>query len=223
MGWKDWDRTNKVVVAACGVVALAVIVTFAVLVLRPKEAKPTLPPTGPTPTRTSASVAPTPTFQCTTATGPDCTKDLADKEKARDAAYAQAEQNYLKVEKAIEGAYQDGGIANENELPPDLVALVDKEQRQDLYQELKDMNDVGWYMSGKTKVDFKRSKENPEWPTNSIILESCIDTSRVATIDRNTDEIVKNGTFESAKPEMRLIDGTWMLYDYGYVGEVKSC
>ncbi|MFX4272973.1 hypothetical protein ACQBAR_07305 [Propionibacteriaceae bacterium Y1685] len=184
MGWKDWDRTNKVIVSVCAVVVVAVIATFAVLALRPNQTTPPTPPSTPGTSRTSETPtpSPSPTYECTTASGSECTKDLAEKEAARDKAYADAEARYRQYHDERVKLLRSGG--QYDGLPKVFNELTNKSTFDSLNVESFTMASEGWHAEGPTYLkNVSPAPTSPEWPSGKVLLQLCRDESSFNYLD----------------------------------------
>ncbi|MFX4273706.1 hypothetical protein ACQBAR_03760 [Propionibacteriaceae bacterium Y1685] len=217
MAWKDWDRTNKVVVSVCAVVVVAILITFAVLALRPKEQTPPVPPGS----DSTAPPAPSPTYECTTASGPDCTKDLAEKEAARDKAYADSEAVYREFEAELDKAYNKGGSGG---IPDSLGRLVGPEMRPVVEDALKELRDEKVITTGSSTVHVAVDDGNDEWPDGRILLKSCVDNTSVTYRDRDSNEPLDNGVREVAHVVMTQSEDSWVVSEKVFEEEEpKAC
>ncbi|MFX4273646.1 hypothetical protein ACQBAR_04060 [Propionibacteriaceae bacterium Y1685] len=219
MGWKDWDRTNKVIVSVCAVVVVTVI-AFAVLALRPNE---TTPPTPPPPPGSSQSETPTPspspTYECTTATGSKCTKDLAEKEDARDQAYADAEKTYREFQELLIEAMKRGGDDEPSEALKERSSPEMQKLARETFKRLKDQEVT--YV-GFVDITVRHSKDNPEWPTDTIVFDACLDGSELFALKGKAKEPAGHGSISKATATMRRTSGEWKLVD-NHEKKVDKC
>ncbi|MGD7788517.1 hypothetical protein ACQCX2_09360 [Propionibacteriaceae bacterium Y1700] len=222
MGWKDWDRTNKVIVSVCAVIVVAVIAAFAGLALRPKE---TTPPTPPTPSETShpketPTPSPTPTYECTTATGSECTKDLAEKEAARDQAYADAEKTYREFQALLFEAMKRGGDDNLSDALKERSDPEIQKVARETFKRLKDQEIT--YVGDATITYVRHSKDNPEWPTDTIVFNVCLDGSELFALKGKEKEPAGHGSISKATATMQRTSGKWKLVD-NHEKKVDKC
>ncbi|MFX4271349.1 hypothetical protein ACQBAR_12135 [Propionibacteriaceae bacterium Y1685] len=216
MAWKDWDRTNKVIVAICTIVAIGVLATFGVIAFRPK--------TGPTPTppRSESSSSPSPTYQCTTASGPECTKDLAEKEAARDKAYADSEAALRSYYREYVRVQSDGGITGTS-LPKELASTVHPDYQKTVAEGLKLVHDNNFIYTGSSSIaKLGSAKSTPDWPTDMITFDVCLDSTDLFTLDKKSREFIQRGTIAQGQAQLRIHDGDWKISHLNYK-EVKSC
>ncbi|MDN5725548.1 MAG: hypothetical protein L0G99_06385 [Propionibacteriales bacterium] len=225
MGWNDWDRTNKVVVSICAVVALAVIATFAVLAFGPKKQTPANPPLPPPtaatrPSSESPTPSPSPTYQCTTASGPDCTKDLADKEAARDKAYADAESTYRTYYTLLVDEWRKGGG---NRLPENLKRIANDEVQAAMLNSIKNVKAEGYRFTGTLKFGKTvPSKDSPEWPKGIVVIDSCVDGRGLRILRAKDGSYKSKGSVVVTTARLEKIGGTWKITKH-LERSVKSC
>ncbi|MDN5725621.1 MAG: hypothetical protein L0G99_06770 [Propionibacteriales bacterium] len=218
MAWKDWDRTNKVVVSVCTVVAIAVLATFAVIVVRPKPAQPQMPPDTAGPT---SAVSPTPSYQCTTASGPECTKELADKEAARAKVYADSEK-VLRTYFAERAKADRAGGAQGN-LPPELSKVVTEKQKKTELEWLEATKLQNLRYVGEMKLSNVRPDSNaPEWPSDALDYRVCVDSRNFNGIDVDSGDYVRSGILADAVVSIRVESKVWKVSSLRSK-EVKSC
>lgn len=221
MGWKDWDRTNKVIVSVCAVVVVAVIATFAVLALRPNETTPPTPPPSPGTSQFSETPtpSPSPTYECTTATGSECTRDLAEKEAARDKAYADAEKTYREFHELMVDAMKRG----DGKLPEGIQERANPKIQKIALDSLKRLKAQEVTYAGYMEVKYVRpAKDSPTWPTNKVIINSCLDGSNLIAYKGKDKDFAGLGSIGKTKVTMELLADKWQLVE-SYETKADKC
>ncbi|MFX4272759.1 hypothetical protein ACQBAR_06205 [Propionibacteriaceae bacterium Y1685] len=207
MAWKDWDLTNKVVVSACALVVMAVLVTFAVIALRPETKPPEVPPSTAQP---SDSASPSPTYQCTTAEGSECTKELAEKEADRDRTYADSKKALDIYYAELTKARKAGGA--EGKLPAALDAVVADEIKKETLEGLEAIKLQDLYYSGETKLTRLRiDPRTPEWPREAVHYRLCVDSRNLNGLKRGSDEYVRSGILADTVVSVSKRPDSWQV------------
>lgn len=221
MGWKDWDRTNRIGVIV-GAVLVAVVLVLLVAVVTggfPQRTSPTPEPTVSASTEQPSST-PTPTYQCTTATGPDCTEDLAEREAARQKILDEAEAAYVTYENALHQALRSGGG---DALPANLQEVTGPEMQEELLPLIRAMKSGNWYRTGQIRLDPQIADDSPEWPTKTVRIAACLDASTTTILEKGSNEFVSLGNITTSVVTVQQVDGAWKVVREEDVEEANSC